>query len=73
MNTKRIINILQSSLVLAAVVLAFISLNAASQDDNSGLLKEKMLSKLTGICTDLNGIMGIAAKDLISGEEILTH
>jgi beta-lactamase class A len=73
MNNKKIINIVQSSLVLAVAILAFISLTAASQDDNRSLLKEKMLSQLTGICTDLNGIMGIAAKDLISGEEILIN
>jgi beta-lactamase class A len=73
MNTKRILHFLESTLAAALALLLFISITAASQDNDSGLLKEKMLQQLREISDNLNGIMGIAAKDLISGEEVLLN
>jgi beta-lactamase class A len=73
MNIKRILHFLQSTLAAALALLLFISFTAISQNNDSSLLKEKMLNQLRDIGTNLNGIMGIAAKDLISGEEILLN
>jgi len=64
---------LESTLAVALAILLFISFNAISQNNDSNLLKEKMVKQLREISTNLNGIMGIAAKDLISGEEILLN
>ena len=73
MNTKCILHFLESTLAVALAILLFISFNAISQNNDSNLLKEKMVKQLREISTNLNGIMGIAAKDLISGEEILLN
>ena len=61
------------TLALCLIMLICFCPVALSQTDDRLLLKEKLLEQLKDISKNLNGLMGVAAKDLINGEEILLN
>lgn len=73
MHSKKSNYSLNSSLAIALILLLCFCSIAISQSDDGKLLKAKVLSQLKEISENLNGIMGVAAKDLISGEEIFLN
>jgi beta-lactamase class A len=44
-----------------------------AQDQNLALLRHKLISDIEKIARDFDGIMGVAIKDLVSGEEVLVN
>jgi beta-lactamase class A len=61
--------LLRSSLLS---VLAF-ACTAAAQEDNRALLRGKLIAEIEHVAKGLDGVMGIAIKDLTSNEEILVN
>ncbi len=65
---------------IAALVLALCALTATAQccpakpqSDKREMLWQKLQEQLHGIDQDLNGVLGLAVKDLTSGEEFFIH
>lgn len=60
-------------IVLPLLSLALLVLHAGAQDDNRVLLRRKLTTEIEKIANNLDGIMGVAIKDLTTGEEILLN
>jgi beta-lactamase class A len=57
-------------IVLSLLSLALLVLPAWAQDDNRVLLRRKLIAEIEKIATTHDGVMGVAIKDLTTGEEI---
>ena len=66
-------SIKNTRLVLSLISLAMMFSNAAAQDDNRDLLRRKLAADIEKIANGLDGVMGVAIKDLTTGEEILLN
>ncbi|MBK6797582.1 MAG: serine hydrolase [Acidobacteria bacterium] len=55
---------------LIPVLLILASINIQAQDPNREILRRKMVSEIEKIASNMDGVMGVAIKDLTSGEEI---
>src|SRR5215468_805595 len=60
-------------IILSLLSLALLVLAGAAQDDNRVLLRRKLTTEIEKIANDLDGVMGVAIKDLTTGEEILLN
>jgi len=60
-------------IVLSLLSLALLVLHAGAQDDNRVLLRRKLSTEIEKIANSLDGVMGVAIKDLTTGEEILIN
>jgi beta-lactamase class A len=65
MKTRRILS--------ALLLFLLLNPNAAAQDDNHALLRDKLAAANGQIASAHDGVMGVAIKDLTSGEEILIN
>jgi beta-lactamase class A len=59
--------------VFSLLSLALLFLPAGAQDDNRVLLRRKLSIEIEKIANSLDGVMGVAIKDLTTGEEILIN
>jgi beta-lactamase class A len=60
-------------IVLSLLSLALLALPAAAQGDNRVLLHRKITAEIQKITDNVDGVMGVAIKDLTTGEEILIN
>src|SRR5262245_24863897 len=60
-------------IVLSLLSLVLLLLPAGAQDDNRVLLRRKLTAEIEKVANSLDGVMGVAIKDLITGEEILIN
>src|SRR5215475_10933244 len=60
-------------IVLSLLGLALLVFPAGAQDDNRVLLRRKLTAEIEKIANSLDGVMGVAIKDLTTGEEILIN
>ena len=60
-------------IVLSLLSLALLVLHAGAQDDNRVLLRRKLTAEIEKIASTHDGVMGVAIKDLTTGEEILLN
>src|SRR5262249_28428767 len=66
-------SIKNARIVLSLLSLVLLLLAGAAQDDNRVLLRRKLTTEIEKIANDLDGVMGVAIKDLTTGEEILLN
>lgn len=57
----------------ALVCLFFLFASATAQDQNRALLRRKLATEIEKIASQFDGVMGVAIKDLTTGEEILIN
>jgi len=60
-------------IVLYLLSLALLIFAGGAQDDNRVLLRRKLTTEIENIANSLDGVMGVAIKDLTTGEEILLN
>src|SRR5262249_53551963 len=60
-------------IVLSLLSLVLLILPAGAQDDNRVLLRRKLSAEIEKIANSLDGVMGVAIKDLTTGEEVLIN
>src|SRR5215475_9384498 len=60
-------------IVLSLLSLVLLLLPAMAQDDNRVLFRRKLSAEIEKIANNLDGVMGVAIKDLTTGEEILIN
>jgi len=70
MKVHRIKN---ARIVLSLLSLVLLLLPAGAQDDNRVLLRRKLTAEIEKVANSLDGVMGVAIKDLTTGEEILLN
>ena len=61
----------QTLLAFTLCCLLFTAIQA--QDDNRTVLRRKLAAEIERVASNLDGVMGVAIKDLTSGEEILIN
>src|SRR5262245_43395162 len=66
-------SIINARIVLSLLSLVLMLLPAGAQDDNRVLLRRKLTAEIEKVANSLDGVMGVAIKDLITGEEILIN
>ncbi len=64
---------ISKTLCAPILCLLFLVTFAPAQDDNRALLRARLKSEIEKIANSHDGVMGVAIKDLISGEEILLN
>src|SRR5215468_2995003 len=60
-------------IILSLLSLALLVLAGAAQDDNRVILRRKLGDEIEKIANSFDGVMGVAIKDLTTGEEILIN
>src|SRR5262245_5351999 len=60
-------------IVLSLLSLALLVFPVGAQDDNRVLLRRKLTAEIEKVANSLDGVMGVAIKDLTTGEEILIN
>jgi beta-lactamase class A len=60
-------------IVLTLLSLALLVKPVGAQDDNRVLLRRKLTAEIEKVANSLDGVMGVAIKDLTTGEEILIY
>ena len=66
-------SIKNARIVLSLLGLVLMLLPAGAQDDNRVLLRRKLTAEIEKVANSLDGVMGVAIKDLTTGEEILLN
>ena len=66
-------SIKNARIVLSLLSLVLLLLPAGAQDDNRVLLRRKLTAEIEKVANSLDGVMGVAIKDLTTGEEILLN
>jgi beta-lactamase class A len=69
----RVHSIKNVRIVLSLLSLALLFSPAEAQDDNRVLLRRKLSTEIEKIANSLDGVMGVAIKDLTTGDEILIN
>lgn len=62
-----------SRLALIPLCALFLASFAAAQDENRAVLRRKLIAEIEKIAAAHDGVMGVAIKDLTTGEEILLN
>src|SRR5262252_8057925 len=65
---------MKPTILLIAISSLLLPINITrGQDDNRVVLRQKLKSEIERVVTNLDGVMGVAIKDLTTGEEILLN
>jgi beta-lactamase class A len=64
---------MKTRLLITALLLSSLVSLTFAQDDNRALLRRKLMTEIERIVSSHDGVMGVAIRDLASGEEILIN
>src|SRR5262245_62624860 len=72
-RTMKVHSAMDVRIVLSLLSLALLVFHVGAQDDNRVLLRRKLTAEIEKVANSLDGVMGVAIKDLTTGEEILLN